>query len=167
MPWKELQRETHRVMWNRVSLIVNGKSDLFELDEDGEHMVHKRRDDQEASWSRWPIPEEWKEARVKSLGKLHDRGATKATIHQPEQQECHIGPVTMVANVIPRQLTCTVLGLASPVRKVCKYSKLTQNCADRCARLKRKYKLKDHYEACEYFRFILAMHEETLGREPH
>ena len=45
MTWKELQKNTHTAKWNRVSRIINGESDLFELDDDGKHMVHKQRDD--------------------------------------------------------------------------------------------------------------------------
>ena len=132
-------------------------------------MIHKQRDDQEENWSRWPIPEEWKAAEAKSQGSSSNR-VTRFATQQLETQERLTRHMAMTASLMPRKLTCAVLGLASPAQKVSSCDELTWNCADLCANLKQNVQVGWQLRCTrllQVHRGILAMHEEALGGEPH
>ena len=147
--WNELQKETHDLMWNRIRTIVNGDSDLFELDEDGKHMVRKLHDDHDEDRIRWPTPPEWEAANI-------DRVTSSVT--QVSDDADMIEHVAMTASTQQRSLTFAVLGLTTPEQKRSSCDDLFWNCSDLCYKLRRAYDRDNDMEVCKYFDFADDSH---------
>ena len=94
-------------MWDRIGRIVSGQSKSFELDENGTHMVHKKRQDDKDS-PRWPIPEEWTIANT-SFDDVDGNRVTSLVIPTIDDSDLYaVGParcVGMPASTRPRILT--------------------------------------------------------------
>ena len=161
--WNELQESMHTIMWDRIGRIVDGKSNSFELDNDGKHMIHKMRNIKDPNWPRWPVPEDWKAVNMDCNGNRvtsssHDEPDYEILYASDKQQ----GPtrcIAMPASVRPRRLTFAVLGLMTYALKksTCVDLPDQRNCEALIQGIMRENHIKDDQEgrrrACNFVNF--------------
>ena len=112
--WNALQESMHTIMWDRIGRIVDGKSNSFELDNDGKHMIHKMRNIKDPNWPRWPVPEDWKAVNMDCNGNRvtsssHDEPDYEI-LYAPDKQQGPTRCIAMPASVRPRRLTFCSFG---------------------------------------------------------